>query len=179
MSLKDKYIKEVIPKVKAELGFKNDLQVPRLERIVVNVGIGKIAEQEPQIAKVVEDLRKITGQAPAFAIAKKAISGFKVKQGDKVGVKVTLRGKRMWEFLERMIVAALPRIKDFSGIPITNFSDTGDCSVGIREHIVFPEINPDETNFVFGLQVNIVTTARTREEGMAVLKALGFPVQHN
>lgn len=179
MSLKDKYSKEVVPQVMKELGYTNALQVPRFKRIVVNVGIGKIAEQEAQVAKVVDDLRKITGQAPVYALAKKAISGFKVKQGDKVGIKVTLRGKRMWEFLERMIVATLPRIKDFSGIPLSNFNNTGDCSVGIREHIVFPEINPDETSFVFGLQVNIVTTAKTREEGVAVLKALGFPIQPN
>ncbi|MFH1183352.1 MAG: 50S ribosomal protein L5 [Candidatus Moraniibacteriota bacterium] len=177
MSLKDKYVKEVIPKVKQELGLKNDLQVPRLSRIVVNVGIGKIAEQEAQVKKVEEDLRKITGQAPVYAIAKKAISGFKVKEGDKIGIKVTLRGKRMWDFLERLIVGTLPRIKDFQGIAHTNFNQTGDCSVGIREHIVFPEINPDETSFVFGLQVNIVTTAKTQNEGIVLLKALGFPVR--
>lgn len=177
MSLRDKYLKEVVPKVKEELGYENSMQVPRLQRIVVNVGIGKIAEQEALVKKVEEDLKKITGQAPAFALAKKAISGFKVKQGDKVGIKVTLRGKRMWEFLERLIVGTLPRIKDFQGIALTNFNQTGDCSVGIREHIVFPEINPDETSYVFGLQVNIVTTAQTKEAGIAMLRALGFPVQ--
>jgi len=179
MSLRDKYVKEVIPKVKQELGLKNDLEVPRLSRIVVNVGIGKIAAEEPLVKKVVEDIRKITGQQPVFTVAKKAISGFKVKQGDKVGLKVTLRGKRMWDFLERMIVGALPRIKDFQGIPLANITEVGDCSVGIREHIVFPEINPDETNYVFGLQVNIVTTAKTKAEGIAVLKALGFPVRED
>jgi large subunit ribosomal protein L5 len=178
MSLKDKYNKEVVPQVMKELGYDNPLQVPRLSRIVVNVGIGKIASEEALVKKVEADLKKITGQAPAFALAKKAISGFKVKQGDKVGIKVTLRGKRMWDFLERMIVGALPRIKDFQGIALANFNKTGDCSVGIREHIVFPEINPDETNYVFGLQVNIVTTAKTQEEGVVLLKALGFPVQN-
>lgn len=174
-----KYNKEVIPAMKEKFGFKNNLEVPRITRIVVNVGVGKIVEQESLQKNIWEDIRKISGQAPVYALAKKAISGFKLRQGDKVGVKVTLRGKRMWDFLEKLIVATLPRIKDFQGIPATNFNDTGDCSVGIKEHIVFPEINPDETNYVFGLQVSIVTNAKKRDEGIVLLKTLGFPVREN
>lgn len=175
--LQEKYAKEVVPAMKEQFGFKNNLEVPRLSRIVVNVGVGKIMENENLQKNVWEDIRRLSGQAPVFAIAKKAISGFKLRQGDKVGVTVTLRGRRMWEFLERMIVAALPRIKDFQGIAETNFNDTGNCSVGFKEQIVFPEINPDETNYIFGLQVTIVTSARKREEGFALLKNLGFPVR--
>jgi len=175
--LQEKYFKEVIPAMKEQFGFKNNLEVPRLTRIVVNAGVGKIMENENLQKNVWEDIRKISGQAPVFSLAKKAISGFKLRQGDKVGVTVTLRGRRMWEFLERFIVAALPRIKDFQGIAETNFNGTGNCSVGVKEHIVFPEINPDETNYIFGLQVAIVTTARKREEGVALLKNLGFPVR--
>jgi len=174
-----KYNQEVIPAMKEQFGFKNNLEVPRISRIVVNVGVGKIAEQETLVKNVWDDIRKIAGQTPVYALAKKAISGFKLKQGDKVGVKVTLRGRRMWELLERMIVGALPRVKDFQGISESNFNQTGDCCVGIKEHYVFPEINPDETNYVFGMQVCIVTTAKTREEGVALLKGLGFPVREN
>lgn len=177
MSLREKYNQEVIPKVKEQFKYGNSLQVPRLKRIVVNVGIGKIREQENSVKAVEEDLRRITGQQPVFVAAKQAIAGFKVKQGDKVGVKVTLRGKKMWEFLERLITAALPRVKDFSGIAEKNFDARGNCSVGIKEHTVFPEINPDETNFVFGLQATIVMNAKKKEEGMAVLRALGFPIK--
>jgi len=175
--LLDKYNQEVVPAMKQQFGFKNSLEVPRVSRIMVNVGVGKIAEQEALLKNVFEDIRKIAGQTPVFALAKKAISGFKLKQGDKVGIKVTLRGRKMWEFLEKMTVAALPRVKDFQGIPETNFNETGDCCVGIKEHYVFPEINPDETNYVFGMQVCIVTTAGSRKEGMALLKGLGFPVR--
>jgi len=175
--LQEKYVKEVIPAMKEQFGFRNNLEVPRLTRIVVNVGVGKIMENENLQKSVWEDIRRISGQAPVYTLAKKAISGFKLRQGDKVGVAVTLRGRRMWEFLERFIVAALPRIKDFQGIPETSFNGTGNCSVGIKEHIVFPEINPDETNYIFGLQVVIVTTAKKREEGVALLKNLGFPVR--
>jgi len=177
--LLEKYNKEVIAVMKEKFGFKNNMEVPKITRIVVNVGIGKITEQETLVKNVWEDIRKISGQAPVYALAKKAISGFKLRQGDKVGVMVTLRGKRMWDFLEKLIVATLPRIKDFQGIPETNFNNTGDCSVGIKEHIVFPEINPDDTNYVFGLQASIVTNAKSREEGVALLKGLGFPVREN
>lgn len=174
-----KYNKEVVPALKEKLGAKNNFEVPRITRIVVNVGVGKIMEQEALQKTVWEDVRKISGQAPVYVLAKKAISGFKLREGDKVGVMVTLRGRRMWDFLEKFIVAALPRIKDFQGIPENNFNGSGDCSVGIKEHIVFPEINPDETNYIFGLQVSIATSAKKKEEGVALMKALGFPVRES
>ena len=177
MSLRDKYFLEAVPKLKEDLKIKNDLEAPRVSRIVVNTGIGKIADQENLVKAIVADLNKITGQKPIFTLAKKAISGFKLKQGSPVGVLVTLRGRRMWEFLERLIVATLPRIKDFQGVGERNFNSSGDCSVGIKEQTVFPEINPDETNFIFGLEVSLVTTAKSKKEGMALLKALGFPVR--
>jgi len=177
MSLRNKYAKEVVPALKKQFGWKNDLQVPKITHIVVNAGIGKVRDQEAVVKAIFSDLRKITGQQPVFTLAKQAIAGFKTKQGDRVGIKVTLRGGKMWDFFERLTVAALPRVKDFGGIAEQNFSSAGDCSVGIREHTVFPEINPDETNHVFGLQIAIVTTAKKREEGVALMKALGFPVE--
>jgi large subunit ribosomal protein L5 len=177
VSLRDKYFKEAVPALKKQFGWQNDLQVPKITHIVVNVGIGKMKDQESQVKAAFSDLREIAGQQPVYTLAKQAIAGFKVKQGDKVGMMVTLRGGKMWDFLERLIVAALPRVKDFQGIAEKNFSSAGDCSVGIKEHTVFPEVNPDEISFVFGLQIAIVTTARKREEGIALLRALGFPVK--
>lgn len=175
--LLDKYNQEVVPAMKEKFGFQNNLEVPRITRIVVNVGIGKIMEQEALQKNVWDDIRKISGQAPVYTLAKKAISGFKLRERDKVGVMATLRGRRMWDFLEKFIVGALPRVKDFQGISENSFNGTGNCSVGIKEHIVFPEINPDETNYIFGLQVSIVATAKKKEEGVALLKGLGFPVR--
>ncbi len=176
-NFKQKYSEEVIPKVREELKLSNNLAVPRITRIVVNTGIGKIREQENLMKSALHDLRQMTGQQPVFVIAKQAIAGFKIKQGDKVGLKVTLRGNKMWEFLEKLIVAALPNVRDFQGISLSSFGGTGDCSIGIKEHIVFPEINPDEANYIFGLQVNIVTTAKTQAEGISLMKALGLPLQ--
>ena len=178
-NLKVKYLKEVLPELKKEFGFKNDLESPRLLKIVVNVGIGKIAGNENAIKHILADVEKITGQKPVVTLAKQAIAGFKVKEGDKVGVKVTLRGRRMWDFLERLIVATLPRIKDFQGIAVTKFGGNGNISLGIKEHFVFPEINPDETDFVFGLEVCIVGTAKNQAEGSFLLKKLGFPLNFN
>lgn len=176
-ALQKKYYEIVVPSVKKQFDLKNNFEVPRIVRIVVNVGIGKIMADERLTKKVWEDIKKITGQSPVYALSKKAISGFKIKQGDKVGIKVTLRGKRMWEFLERLVVATLPRIKDFQGIPENNFGSSGNCSVGIKEQIVFPEINPDETDYVFGLEVCIVTNGNDKNKGIAVLKELGFPIR--
>lgn len=178
-NLKVKYLNEVLPELKKTFGFRNSLESPRLTRIVVNVGIGKINTNENAIKHILADLEKFTGQKPVVTLAKKAIAGFKLKEGDKVGVKVTLRGKRMWHFLERLVVATLPRIKDFQGISVKKFGNTGNLSLGLKEHFVFPEINPDETDFIFSLQVCISTTARNQEEGAFLLKKLGFPLNLN
>jgi len=176
-NLQEKYQKEVVPAFKKEFKVKNDLEVPRITRIIINTGTGSISEKDTQ-KKVVDELAKIAGQKPVPTLAKKAISGFKVRQGMNVGLKVTLRGKRMWEFLERLITAALPRIKDFQGIPTKNFSEKGDCCLGIKEYEVFPEINPDEVDYSFGLQVCIgIEGAKKKEESIFILSELGFPVQ--
>jgi len=175
-NLKEKYDKEVVPAFKKKFGVKNTLEVPRIQRITINVGAGSEA-QRLNHDKIAKELAKITGQSSVKTLAKKAIAGFKTRQGLPIGLKVTLRGKRMWEFLEKFIVAALPRIKDFQGIPVKNFNEKGDCSVGIKEHIVFPEINPDEADFVFGLQVIINIDSKSKEEGIFILKELGFPVE--
>jgi len=172
-NLKAKY-RAVLPQIKEQFELKNDFEVPQIEKIVVNTGIGSIAT-DAAMETIREDLKRITGQSPVFTIAKKAISGLKVREGQKVGIKVTLRGKRMWEFLERMIVSSLPRVKDFQGISLSSFDTSGSCSVGFKEHIVFPEINSDEVVSTFGLQVCIVIKKGDKEKGIALLKALGFP----
>ncbi len=175
-NLKVKYLKEVLPELKSTFKLRNDMESPRLVKIVVNVGIGKIGSNENSVKHILADLEKVTGQKPILTLAKKAIAGFKLKEKDKVGVKVTLRGRRMWDFIERLTVATLPRIKDFQGVPVKNFGGTGNLSLGLKEHFVFPEINPDETDFIFGLQVCIVTTAKNQEQGAFLLKKLGFPL---
>ena len=175
-NLKRKYDEEIIPAMKERFGLKNSWEVPRLEKIVVNVGIGSGGQGEAW-KQMEEDIKKITGQAPVYTVARKAISGFKVREGMKVGMKVTLRGRRMWEFLERIIVAAFPRIKDFQGIPKKNFDESGSVSVGIKEHVVFPEINADEVNHTFGLQVSLVLKEGDKEKGIELMRLLGFPVQ--
>ena len=178
-NLKVKYLNEVLPELKKAFGFRNDLETPRITKIVVNVGIGKINTNENAIKHILADLEKVTGQKPVITLAKKAIAGFKLKEKDQVGVKITLRGNRMWHFLERLIVATLPRIKDFQGIPVKNFGKTGHLSLGLKEHFVFPEINPDETDFIFGLQICITTSAKNQEQGSFLLKKLGFPLNLN
>ncbi len=165
----------ILPELKKNFGFSNNMEAPIIEKIVVNVGIGSTPSNEV-VESIKEDLKKITGQSPVFTVAKKAISGLKVREGQKVGIKVTLRGKRMWEFLERMIVSALPRVKDFQGVSLSSFDTSGSCSVGFKEHIVFPEINADEVKNIFGLQVCIVIKRGNKESGKALLVGMGFPI---
>lgn len=176
-NLQKKFKKEVIPQLMKEFGYKNTMAVPKPQKVSINVGISK-AKTDPNFAdQVINDIRIITGQMPVRTKAKKAISGFKIRQGQEVGVMVTLRGKRMWDFIERLTSAAIPRIRDFQGIDKKNFDGQGNLNYAIREQIVFPEISHDDIQEIFGLQINLKNTAKSKEEGIRLLKLLGFPIK--
>ncbi len=159
-----------------ELGVKNTHAVPKLDRVVVNVGIGKQRDNKTVVEAVQHDLGLITGQKPHERRARKAVAGFKVRQGNLVGYRVTLRGKRMVDFVQRLVHITLPRVRDFRGISDKAFDGKGNLSLGLKEQLSFPEIHPEQTDAVFGVEVTVVTTAKTDEAGKALLKALGFPL---
>ena len=176
---KEKYIETVVAEMEKEFGYKNVMAVPKIERVVVNVGIGRIAKEGDKVEEVVNALSAITGQKVVKTKAKKAISGFKVREGMEVGVKVTLRGKRMWDFIDRLINATLPRTRDFQGINAKAVDTHGNLNLGIKEHMIFPEILPERVRHMFGLQVTVSTTAKSRTEGVALFKHLGFPIKND
>jgi large subunit ribosomal protein L5 len=181
--LKEKYEKEVVPKMMEIFGYKNKMAVPRIEKVVINTSFGKFvagktSEEQKKIQEsVLNDLALISGQKPILTLAKKSISGFKVKKGMPLGAKVTLRKKRMYDFLERLINIALPRSRDFKGIDQKSFDKNGNLTIPFQEQIAFPEILPEQTKFIFGFEVTVVTTAKKREEGITLLKLLGFPIK--
>ena len=177
VSLKDKYIKEVIPRMKERFGYRNNLAVPKIEKVVVNTGIGQAIKEEKIQEEISRDLALITGQKPACRPAKKAISAFKTRKGMIVGLMVTLRGQRMYDFLERLINIALPRSRDFRGLPEKSVDQNGNLTIGLKEQIIFPEISAEKARNIFGLEVTVVTTARSHEEGVVLLKLMGFPVK--
>lgn len=174
-TLKDHYTKNVLPELQKELKIKNILAVPRVTKININVGIGKLTEGGKDYSHVVDNLAAISGQKPIVSKASKAISNFKLKQNQPVGVSVTLRGKRMYDFMNKLINVTFPRVRDFRGISPKSFDGRGNYSVAIKEHTVFPEINADDIAKLHGLEITVVTTARTNDEGFKLLKALGFP----
>lgn len=171
--------KTIIQKMKEKFGYKNDLAVPRLKKIVINVGIGKMSQQtnfsDKILPEIIKDLSAIVGQKPALTSAKKSIAGFKIREGQVVGLKATLRRKRMNDFLERLIKIALPRVKDFRGINLKNIDKKGNLTIGLKENVVFPEINPEVLRFDFGLEISIVSNAKTKEEAIGLFKLLGVP----
>lgn len=173
--LKEKYYKELAPKLKEELGIANVNDIPKLEKIVVNMGVGEAATDSKLIDAAVEDLRVITGQQPMICRAKKSIATFKLRAGMPIGAKVTLCGDRMYEFFDRLIAAAIPRIRDFRGLPANSFDGHGNYSMGVTEQIIFPEIDYDKVDRTRGMDITFVTTAKTDEEGKALLTAFGFP----
>jgi len=175
-SLQEKYKKEVIPAMQAKFGYKNIMAVPKIEKVVVNCGVGKFREEKER-EEIIKFLALITGQKPAARQAKKSIASFKTRRGLIIGYQVTLRGKRMWDFISRLINIALPRTRDFQGIPEKSFDPRGNLTVGIKEHIVFPEMVGEDYRFLFGLEVTMVTTAKKREEGIELLRLLGFPIK--
>jgi large subunit ribosomal protein L5 len=173
--LKEKYSKDIIPKLKEQFNYKSIMQVPKIEKIVINMGVGQ-AVQDPKILdEAVKDLETITGQKVSVRIAKKAISNFKLREGMKIGAKVTLRSERMYEFLDRLITIALPRVRDFRGVSDKSFDGRGNYTMGIKEHIIFPEINVDKVTKVLGMDVTFVTTAKSDKEAFELLSAFGMP----
>ena len=173
--LKEKYKKEIVPKMMERFGFKNALEVPRISKIVVNVGLGEALEDKKLLDGVVREIAQITGQRPAVTKAKKAIAGFKIRKGSAVGCRVTLRRERMYEFLDRLLNVALPRIRDFRGVPQDSFDASANYSLGINEQGIFPEIDVDKIQLVHGMDITIVTTAKKREEGYELLNLFGMP----
>ncbi len=173
--LKTKYQEEVVPAMMKEFGYKNPLQVPRLEKITLNVGLGEAVQNVKVLDAAAAEIMAITGQKPVITRAKKAIANFKLREGVPIGCMVTLRRERMYEFLDRLIHVALPRVRDFKGVSERSFDRRGNYSLGLREQIIFPEIQADKVDKARGLTVSIVTTASTDQEGKALLKYLGMP----
>ena len=173
--LRERYDSELRAQLKDTLGLGNIMEVPRLEKIVINMGVGRATQQPSLLEGAVRDLTEITGQKPLVTRAKKSIAGFKLREGNAIGAKVTLRGDRMWEFLDRLISLAIPRIRDFRGLPANSFDGRGNYTFGVTEQLIFPEIDYDKVDATRGMDITIVTTARTDAEGKALLDAFGFP----
>ena len=173
--LKQKYDQQVVPAMKSEFGYKNSMQVPKLEKITINVGLGEATQNIKALDSTVAEITAIAGQRPVITRAKKAIANFKLREGVPIGCMVTLRRDRMYEFLDRLIHVALPRVRDFKGVSDRSFDGRGNYSLGLREQIIFPEINADKVEKTRGMTVTITTTAKTDPEGRALLKLLGMP----
>jgi large subunit ribosomal protein L5 len=173
--LKEKYDQQVVTAMKSEFGYKNSLQVPKLEKITINVGLGEATQNIKALDSTVAEITAITGQKPVITRAKKAIANFKLREGVPIGCMVTLRRDRMYEFLDRLIHVALPRVRDFKGVSDRSFDGRGNYSLGLREQIIFPEINADKVDKARGMTVTITTTAKTDSEGRVLLKLLGMP----
>lgn len=173
--LKQRYFNEIVPAMMAEFGYKNPMQVPRLEKVVLNMGVGEAAQDAKQLDGAMADLATITGQKPIVRKAKKSIAGFKIRSGMPVGVKVTLRGNRMYEFLDRLISAALPRIRDFRGLNPRSFDGRGNYTFGVSEQLIFPEIDYDKVDRIRGMDITIVASGGSDEESRSLLKHFGFP----
>jgi large subunit ribosomal protein L5 len=177
--LKELYKNEVINSLMEEFGYDNVMQVPRVTKVVVNVGLGEALDNAKAIEFATNDIVQITGQKPVVTRAKKSIAAFKLREGRQIGLKVTLRGERMWAFLTRLIHVALPRTRDFQGISPDSFDGRGNYTLGLREQLIFPEINYDKIDKIRGMEVSIVTTAKTDEEGRRLLALLGMPFYQN
>lgn len=177
--LKEVYRQEVVPALMKEFGYHNPMEVPRLVKIAVNIGLGEALQNPKALDSAAGDISAVTGQKPVITRAKRSIANFKVRQGNPIGLMVTVRGDRMWEFLDRMVNAALPRIRDFHGVSNKGFDGRGNYSLGIREQLIFPEIEYDKIDRIRGLQVTVVTTARSDEEGKRLLQLLGMPFSRN
>jgi large subunit ribosomal protein L5 len=177
--LKARYDDELRSQLRQELGLRNVMEVPRLEKIVLNCGVGRATQQASLLDGAVADLTVITGQKPLVTKAKKSIAGFKLRAGNAIGAKVTLRGDRMWEFYDRLVSLAIPRIRDFRGMSASSFDGRGNYTFGVTEQLIFPEIDYDQIDSVRGMDITIVTTAATDDQGRALLRALGFPFRRD
>jgi len=173
--MKQRYREEIAPNLSREFGYSNVMQVPRVKKVVINIGLGEALQNAKALDAGSEDLATITGQKPVITRAKRSIANFKIRDGNPIGLMVTMRGDRMWEFLDRLLNAALPRIRDFRGVSPKAFDGRGNFSLGIREQLIFPEIEYDKVDRVRGLQVNIITSAQNDEEGKRLLELLGMP----
>ena len=173
--LKEFYQKTVVPKLKQDLGLKNVMQIPKITKITVNMGVGEAVADRKVMDAAVADLTKITGQKPKLCLSKKSIASFKVRENLAIGTKVTLRGERMWEFFDRLVTIAIPRIRDFRGINPRSFDGRGNFSLGIKEQIIFPEIQYDQIDQIRGMDITITTTAKDNKHGKALLEAFSFP----
>jgi large subunit ribosomal protein L5 len=173
--LHDVYRQEVIKKLSEKFGYKTVMQVPRIEKITLNMGVGEAVDDKKVLENAVKDMTAISGQKPLITKVRKSVAGFKIREGYPIGCKVTLRGERMWEFLERLISIAMPRIRDFRGVSSESFDGRGNYSMGVREQIIFPEIDFDKVDTVRGLDVTITTTAKTDDEARELLAAFNFP----
>ena len=178
ISLKEKYINDIVPKLQKEMGHVNVMQVPKVEKVTLNMGVGESIIDKKAIEKAQTDLERITGQRPLVTKAKKSIAMYKLREGFPIGCKVTLRKSRMYDFLDRLINIALPRIRDFRGLNKKSFDGNGNYSIGIKEQIIFPEIDYDNIDTIRGLDITITTTAKTDEEALALLKAFNFPIKN-
>jgi len=176
MMLKELYNKEVVAEMKKKFELKNDFQVPRIEKVVVNVGIGKFIKDSNLVKDVVATVTSLTGQKPLTTKARQSIAGFKIREGLEVGIKVTLRGQRMWDFLDRLVGAAIPRIRDFQGIKESVVDGSGNLNLGIKEHVIFPEVLPENVKNMIGLQVTVVTNVNDRKKGLELFRMLKFPI---
>ena len=177
--LKDRYVEEIAPSLRERFGIDNPMRVPRLEKIVVNMGVGEAAQNSRTLDGAMEDLARITGQKAQLRRARKSIAGFKIREGMPVGSRVTLRGERMWEFLDRLISVALPRVRDFRGVSPNSFDGHGNYALGLREQLIFPEISYDAIDATRGLDVAVVTTTESDEEARELLRLLGMPFRES
>lgn len=177
--LREKYIKEIAPALKSEFGYKNIHQIPRVTRVVINAGVGRATADSKHLDAVATTIATVSGQKPVKTVAKKSIAGFKLREGNKIGATVTLRGERMYDFLDRLVAVALPRIRDFRGISADAFDAQGNYSLGVSEQTIFPEIPYEDISTTHGLQINIITTASTKAEEKKLLELVGFPFRRN
>lgn len=177
--VKERYESDVVPGLQQQFNYENVMQVPRIQKVVVNIGMGEALTDGNSLDRAADDVAAITGQKPLINRAKRSIANFRLREGNAIGVSTTLRGARMWEFLDRLIHAALPRVRDFQGLNPNAFDGRGNYSIGIREQIIFPEIDYDKVDKVRGLQVTIVTSAKTDEEGRRLLELIGVPFRKN
>jgi large subunit ribosomal protein L5 len=175
--LKVRYREELLPRLRQELGYANAMEVPRLQKVVINMGVGDALKDARMLEAATQDLAVITGQRPVMTKARKSIAGFKLREGMSIGAKVTLRGDRMWEFVDRLITVAIPRIRDFRGLSRRSFDGHGNYTLGLTEQLIFPEVDYDKVVKVRGMDITVATTAQTDDEGRALLIALGFPFE--
>jgi len=181
LKFKEKYNKEIVLKMKEKFGYKNNLAIPKVEKVVINIGVGRMSQQQSFqdkiLPEVVKDLSAITGQKPKTATAKKSIAGFKLREGQTVGLVVTLRGSKMADFMDRLVKIVFPRVKDFRGIELKNVDKNGNLSIGFKEHVVFPEISPETSRQDFGLEVTIVPNIKNREQAIELYRLIGVPLK--